>query len=334
MRAADPDGHGLMLAFFFERFAHSEDARMSQAATATGEDVITAERAAADAAVEARREVVEDSSGAALPRRPTSTERARSQAAVKPQWHRFVVDVWLTDLNPTEFGIYKRSRNKAKSRQFTSDMDIFAEVIEGGERTGLIGYREDQWTKAAGLDKRLVFKLFSEGLHWRATMDLMLGRSVQQTLGARGLPVMTYSINTNDHDQVVYVERSANKWPLMPENFSFFLMNEGVVEFFRIRQDLVSIGQDYTVLNERNEVVAHLDGALFTLGGYWKCRVRSDYKDRRLHTVVKMFAAMLCFNRSCRRHLKRVARDIRAGRYHPKLERFEADLYMNPRRVR
>ena len=67
------------------------------------------------------------------------------------------------------------SRNRAKSRQFTSDMDIFAEVIENGERTGLLGYREDLWKKSTGMDKRLVFKLFNETLNWRATMDLMIG---------------------------------------------------------------------------------------------------------------------------------------------------------------
>jgi hypothetical protein len=32
--------------------------------------------------------------------------------------------------------------------------------------------------------------------------------------------------------------------------------------------------------------------------------------------------------------MRRLARDIASGRYAPKLEKQEADLYMNPRRVR
>jgi hypothetical protein len=32
--------------------------------------------------------------------------------------------------------------------------------------------------------------------------------------------------------------------------------------------------------------------------------------------------------------MRRLARDVRAGRLTPKLEKQEADLYMNPRRVR
>jgi hypothetical protein len=50
--------------------------------------------------------------------------------------------------------------------------------------------------------------------------------------------------------------------------------------------------------------------------------------------VLKLFCGMLIFNADCRRHMRRLARDIASGRYAPKLEKQEADLYMNPRRVR
>jgi hypothetical protein len=293
-----------------------------------------ANAAAADAAAEARREVLER----AEPAEPAATPRAPAKVREKPkrpEWVQFGVSVWLTDLNSTEFGIYKRSRNRAKSRQFTTDMDIFAEVIEKGERTGLIGYREDQWKNTDRMNKRLVLKMFSASLNWRATMDLMLGRSLQQTIGARGFPVTSFSINTNDHDQIVYLERSANQWTGLPENFSFFLLEDnGEIEFFRIRQKFIRLGMDYIVYNERDEKVAILDGAFFTITGRWKCWVRSDYKDRRLHTTLKLFCAMLLFNRKAKRHLKLLYKDVIAGRYSPSLERLEADLYMNPRRVR
>ena len=105
-------------------------------------------------------------------------------------------------------------------------MDVFAEVIENGERTGLIAYREELWKKKEGMDRRLVLRLFGDKLNWRATMDLMLARSLQLTIGARGLPVSAYSINTGEQLHNVYLERSANKWPLMPENYSFFVLDK------------------------------------------------------------------------------------------------------------
>lgn len=285
---------------------------------------LSAEAAAADAARDALEEAAK-----------TPKTAGKPAAAPKDGWHRFVVDVWITNFNFTEFGVYKRARNKSKSRQFTSDMDIFAEIIENGERTGLLGYREDLWKNAKGMDKRLVFKLFTASLGWRATADLMLGRSIQQTIGARGLPVMTYSINTDDDQYMIYVERSANKWPFLPEYFSFFLMDEkGRPEFYRLRRDVINLGGDYTLYNQKGEMVGHLDGKVLSIGGKWKGRVKEGVASKRLLTVLKLFAGMIVFNTDCRRHMRSLHREIRAGRIEPKLERQEADLYMNPRRVR
>ncbi|MGI9424576.1 MAG: hypothetical protein ACR2PA_15385 [Hyphomicrobiaceae bacterium] len=261
-------------------------------------------------------------------------KRIAKQSTSKSGYKNFIVDVWLVDLNPTEFGIFKRSRNRAKSRQFTQDMDIFAEVIEDGKRTGLIGYRKELWKSKDDKARRLVFKMFTDKLNWRATMDLMLARSVQQTMGARLLPVMTYSVNAADEDQVVSIERSANKWPLMPENFSFFLMENGKLEFYRIRQDFFRFGDDYSVYNSHNERIGRLDGAFFSISGKWRARVKEEYASKQLLTVLKIFCGMLIFNDECRSHIKRLAKNVIAGKVSPKLEKQESDLYMNPRRVR
>ena len=296
------------------------------------EIVRRAEAAAAEAAREAKTEVLAEVAARA-PAREARRPKAEIAAKADP-WHRFVLDVWITNLNSVEFGFYKHSRNKAKSRQFTSDMDIFAEIIEDGERTGLIGYREDLWTKSTGMDKRLVLKLFGERLNWHATMDLMIGRSLQLTLGARGLPVVAYSANVGDHEHMVYLERSANKWPFMPENFSFFLMEEGRPTFYRLKRRIIDLGGDYVLIDHHNREIGAVDGRLLSIGGKWKGRILREHADKRLLIVLKLFCGMLIFNRSAKRHVSRLAADVLAGRYEPKLEKQEADLYMNPRRVR
>jgi hypothetical protein len=293
---------------------------------------LEAEAAAAEAAREAKAEVL-----ARAPAAESSVTLPRAAKPAKPgksQWAEFKVDVWITNLNSVEFGIYKHSRNRAKSRQFTSDMDIFAEVIENGERTGLLGYREDLWRKNTGMDKRLVFKLFSETVNWRATMDLMIGRSLQLTLGARGLPVTCFSVNVGDHDNMVYLERSAAKWPLLPENFSFFLLEDGKPQFYRLKRDMIDFGGDYTLYNHHNQNIGKLDGKVFTIGGKWYGRVKAEHADQRLMTVLKLFCGMLIFNDEARRHMRTLSREVASGKYTPKLEKQEADLYMNPRRVR
>ena len=298
-------------------------------ADGTRSAVLEPDTTAAEAGREPKATAPEVQSAAA----PAPARKARKLGR-KAEWAEFTVDVWITNFHWVKFGIYQHKRNQAKSRQFTSDMDIFAEVIERGERTGLLGYREDLWRKNAGMDKRLVLKLFNETLNWRASMDLMIGRSLQLTLGARGLPVTAFSINANDHDDVVYLERSANKWPLAPEHFSFFLLDGSRPQFYRLRRDVINLGGDYTLVSHRNEVVGRVDGKVFTLGGNWRGRVHPDHASPRLLAVLKLFCGMLVFNGSCRGHVRRLAREVLAGRYEPKIEKQEADLYMNPRRVR
>lgn len=307
---------------------------MSSAAAKKDPVEVEARNAAADAAADARADVREEASKAKAA--VTKLEKAKKTAtdALKETWKEFTVDVWITPFNSIEFGFWKRDRNRGKSRQFTTDMDVFAEINENGERTGVLGYRKELWNGTSGTDKRLVFKLFSETLNWRASMDMMLGRSIQQTIGARGLPVTTYSINTSTDDALIVLERSANKWPLCPEYFSFFILEGSVPKFYRIRRDIINLGGDYSLIDQTGETVGYLDGAVLTIGGRWKGSVRGDHADPRIMTVMKLFAGLIVFNPEARRHVKTLARDIRKGRIQPDVHHQEADLYMNPRRVR
>ncbi|MEL6317604.1 MAG: hypothetical protein AAFR16_08200, partial [Pseudomonadota bacterium] len=139
---------------------------------------------------------------------------------------RFNVDLWATSLNDVEIGIMRQTQHRARSSQFTKDMDVIGQITEGGQRTGVVAYRKGLWREETGAKRRLVLKLFTANMHWRATMDMMIGRSLQLTLGAGGTPVTAYSVNVARSDQLIQLERSADKWPFMPEKFSFFLLDE------------------------------------------------------------------------------------------------------------
>ena len=147
---------------------------------------------------------------------------------------------------------------------------------------------------------------------------------------------MTYSINTDDDNYMVYLERSANKWPFMPENFSFFLIDEqNKPEFFRLRRNIINLGGDYTLYDQSNEQVGYIDGKVFSIGGKWRGRVKKGYHaEKRLLTVLKLFGGLMIFNGECRQHMKSLYKQMQKGKVEIKLERQEGDLYMNPRRVR
>ena len=260
-----------------------------------------------------------------------------AKGSVKHGRRQFVVHLWVTDLNTTEVGIFRHTRYQAKSRQFTSDMDIIGDVSENGERVGLLGYRSELWDGKTGMDKRLVIKLFTPTMNWRATLDMMLGRSLQLTHGAKGIPVPAFSLNMNEHDQVIQLERSASKWPGMPENYSFFVMKDlkdGRPQFYRLRRNWVNIGDDYLLFDEHDRQIGKLNGRVLNIGGKWVVEVDQAEGGQHLDMVLQLFCGMLKFHDACLHHLTDLHKEIKGGKLSPKLETQETDLYMNPRRVR
>lgn len=250
------------------------------------------------------------------------------------EYREFTINLWLTDLNSVEIGIYKHSRHMAKSRQFTKDMDVIGEVIEGGERVGLLAYRKGIWKKNSGMERRLVIKLFSASMNWKGTLDLMMGRSLQLTHGAGGFPVTAFSINLANHQQMINLERSAYKWIGFPEKFSFFVLRDDKPYFYRIRRDWISIGGDYSVFDQNNRKIGWLDGKVIDLGGKWKVKILEEHSGNQLNGILQLFCAMLKYNDSCREHISSLAKDMKSGHLSPELEPHESDLYQNPRRVR
>jgi hypothetical protein len=246
---------------------------------------------------------------------------------------QYTVDLWWTDLNDVEFGLFRQSRHRAKSRQFTADSDVIGEVKANGERTGLLSYREGLWKTENPVDRRLVIKLFSPSMTWRGTMDLLIGRSLQLSFGAGGFPVTAFSINVSGHEQIIDVERSARKWPLMPEKFSFFILEDNKPRFYRLRRDWIEFGADYTLYDQTGARIGHLNGRVIDIGGRWDVGIDKAHDTPRLNTVLQLFCGMLRYNRRAKQHVEQLARQLRNGAA-PALDAHEIDLYLNPRRPR
>lgn len=252
----------------------------------------------------------------------------------QPATKEFTVDMWWTDLNDVEIGFFRHSRHRAKSRQFTQDSDVIGEVKEGGNRAGLISYREGLWKSQNPAEKRLVFKLFTDKMNWRATMDLLIGRSVQLSAVAGGFPVTAFSLNVSGHDQIIQVERSARKWPGMPEKFSFFLLQNGEARLFHLRQDWINIGGDYTLYDQTGTRIGHLNGRIIDIGGRWDVSIAAEHHSPQMAAVIQLICAMLKFNNAARKHIETLTEGVKSGTMKLALEAQEMDLYLNPRRPR
>jgi hypothetical protein len=248
-------------------------------------------------------------------------------------YSKFTVDLWLTDINDVEIGFFRQSRHRAKSRQFSKDSDVIGEVDINGDRTGLLTYRRGAWDEVEGMRKRLVVKLFSPEMTWRGSLEVLLGRSLQLTVGAHGLPILCFNVNLSGHHQVIQVERSANKWPLVPEDYSFFLTQDRKATFYRLRRDWISIGQDYTLYDASGARIGHLNGRILDLGGRWDVKLREDHDNPRVNGVLQLFCGMLRYRAACERHVRSLARQVARGELSPEIDAQESELYVNPRRV-
>jgi Zn-dependent protease with chaperone function len=79
---------------------------------------LEADAAAAEAASEARAEVLQRTAKT-VAKAPDGKAEKRGRRA-KTEFAEFVVDVWITNFNSVEFGIYKHSRNRAKACSVTA----------------------------------------------------------------------------------------------------------------------------------------------------------------------------------------------------------------------
>ncbi len=250
------------------------------------------------------------------------------------KYKEFTVDLWVTDLNTTEIGIYQHSRHQAKSRQFSKDMDIIGEVLEEGERKGLLAVRKGLWKKQKGMDKRLVIKLFTPSINWKGTLDLMLGRSVQLSHGAGKFPVTSFSVNLSGQEHAVQIEKSAYQWIGMPEKFSFFVFRNGQPYFYKLRRKFIGLGIDYYIYDQHNKKIGIVDGKVIQLGGKWKVKILKEHGDGQVCSILQLFCAMLKYNDGCQDHVKSLVGGMHKGKVDPSIESTEADLYLNPRRAR
>ncbi|MEL6829672.1 MAG: hypothetical protein AAFO63_06005 [Pseudomonadota bacterium] len=261
-------------------------------------------------------------------------KRAAAKPARRPARRKVKVDFWATDFNTAEIGIMKRTQNEAASDQFTKDMELYGQTVIDGKREALIGYRKELWDEKKGIDRRLIIKLFSETLGWRGTAEMMLGRSLQLSLAANGMPVPSFTINLARHNQLIQVERCAVKWPLLPDKYSFFIEDDKEVRFYTLRRHFFSFGADYSVYDQKGRKIGILDSQILNLGGAWMMRIDPNHHSRKLEAALELICAVLKFNRSSKSHIRKLAEKVMLGKLHPSLSHDERDLYLNPRQRR
>ena len=103
----------------------------------------------------------------------------------KVTYKKITVDFWATDWHGEEIGIRQAEQHRAKSRQFSKDMEIYGAILENGNKIGFVGWRKEAWE--SGIDEepeeiqgevlgpskaqigRLIIKSFTNESNWTGT---------------------------------------------------------------------------------------------------------------------------------------------------------------------
>ena len=203
----------------------------------------------------------------------TKTVKEKPPKFKKVLRRRIVVDYWKTDLHGKEIGIRQKDQQRARSRQFSKDMDLFGAVKIGNEEAGNIGYRETEWTEGVedkGRLKRLIIRYFSEKENWVASMEEDTIKGLMRTL-AHKMPLPCFNIFYSGNQNYFTLER-LKRIPGMTTQMVLPMMldaDSSKIEFFIFEKKRFAIGSDWKVFRpeEKNILLAELDTKKLNIGG-------------------------------------------------------------------
>ena len=249
------------------------------------------------------------------------------------------VDFWKTDLHGKEIGIRQKDQQRAKSRQFSKDMDIYGSVKVGGEDKGHVGFRKDEWEDnhpEQGELSRLVVRYFTETDRWVASIEQNNIKGLMLSLGyERGTPV--FDLFHQGFTKIFHLEKIERGSGSMDRVMvPLILKKEGKeIDYFIIAEKRFTIGSDWKVFRaqEKDKTLAEFDSKKFNIGG----KVVIDIYDPELaknkvfiNTMV-LFGALIKFWDEVVDRLADYRKKYMKNELPYKPDRHELQLLENPR---
>ena len=291
----------------------------------------------------------------------TKVEAKEAEEIVKPKkrkrvtYRKMVVDYWATSMHGEEIGIRQDEQHRAKSRQFSKDMDIYGAIKEGDEKIGFVGWRTEAWE--SGIDDepeeeegtilgpstaeigRLIIKSFSDESNWTGTLEeqpaLELPRSYYK-------PLPVFTILLPRYEYLIRIERiyttTGNLY------CTSLIVQEGkdklkIMDMFEFDEKLFTFGSDWLIRRRganKKDIVAKLDGKVLNIGGKIVIKIFDKVlaKNREFRMVLTLFAAMLKYHDKVKNKVKEVRKQILKGEIQIKPSNQELQLMRNPRSIR
>ncbi|MBD3192409.1 MAG: hypothetical protein GF308_17350 [Candidatus Heimdallarchaeota archaeon] len=248
---------------------------------------------------------------------------------------KITVDLWATDLHSAEIGIRKQEVHQSKERQFSKDMELFAQVEEDGEKIAYLGFRKEAW-KANPQEQRLVIKSFTDKINWIGSLEEMVAIEFTRSMAAeRSVP--SFIVNIAEHKPLIHLEATIPReiWPGDTYNFYLFHPEQKILNPFRIREDRLTVGSDWNVNDVTQKKIAKIDGKKFNVGGKFDIEIYDDQikdDDVFIQTLI-LFSGMLKFRKKIEKRIDDFLDKMREKKAYIELSKEEVKLYQNPRRL-
>ncbi len=272
-------------------------------------------------------------------------EEEEKKKQKKEKWKKitrrqFSVDFWRTSLHGEKIGIRQKDQQRAASRQFSKDMELYGAVKEGDEEMGNIGFRTTEWMGAnfsKGQLARLVIRFFDENSRWVATIEEDTIQGMLYSLAYREpMPVFNVQIKGNSNIfKMTPIEEGISDKLVMP---IIFEKDGKTVDFLMFDRKTMTMGDDWEVyrMRDRKKILADLDSKKLNIGGLVEVRVYDpELQDNKIFiNTLLIFAATIKFFGEVKDHLKDAYKtyiDEDEG-FIFKPDRHELELLENPRR--
>ncbi|MHA2172841.1 MAG: hypothetical protein ACXAB7_23505 [Candidatus Kariarchaeaceae archaeon] len=247
-----------------------------------------------------------------------------------------IVDLWKTGAHGIEVGIKQDEQHRAKSRQFSKDMDIIGEYKEGGETKGYVAYRTTPW-EAEALKKKIVIKTFTKSMSWKGTLEELMARGMAQTFAA-GKNIPSFIVNLGKTNQLITLEKVQRAKSMGREIYSFFVIDDDdeTLHPFTIEADRFTLGSDWNVYDVKHDKIAKIDGSKFNVGGKYKIELDTKKETYRneLPEILVIFSTLNKFLEDVSKKMDKARDILRDGKGTIVIENDEKLLYHNPRLIK
>ncbi len=244
---------------------------------------------------------------------------------------KYEVDFHKTGMHGYAMGVRQKQQHMSKSRQFSKDLDIYGEVKRDGESIGFVGIRENAWKDDELSQRRLILKYFSKTMNWKGTMELMVGRSIVNSIVMES-PAPVFTINLPRHDFLMDLRRIRPAKMNPGLNFGLELIDEEKLSVIQFDDKRLRPGDDFTIKTGKGKKVGDIDSKVLNIGGKVDFKIEEESLEiHGLESCTVLFVAMLRWKSDLDDLIEKQIKAYEKGEL-GKLDNHELDAMTNPRR--